>query len=144
MAVQKHIRNVVLCLVAVCLAGLTGCGGSGRETVPVRGTVTWDGQPLADAAVMFSGPEGGSPVTARTDANGIFTVQAVVGSNAVAVAKVDGSGPAGTGEDGMMPASGAVTAKSVLPPKYADLRNSGLTVEVAPGMGEVNLELVSQ
>jgi hypothetical protein len=93
---------------------------------------------------MFSGPEGGSPVTARIDANGLFTVQAIVGPNAVAVAKVDSSGQAGTGEEGMMPASGAVTAKSVLPPKYADLSNSGLTVEVAPGMGEVQLDLLSK
>jgi hypothetical protein len=42
-----------------------------------------------------------------------------------------------------MPASGAVSSKSVLPPKYADLRNSELTVEVARGMGEVQIELQS-
>jgi hypothetical protein len=142
MAGRKRFRIVALCLVAAGLAGLTGCGG-GRETVAVQGTVTLDGQPVADAAVMFSGPAGGSPVTARTDANGRFTVQAVVGSNAVAVAKVDSSGQAGAGEDGMMPASGAVSSKSVLPPKYADLRTSELTVEVARDMGEVQIELQS-
>jgi hypothetical protein len=43
-----------------------------------------------------------------------------------------------------MPASGAVTAQSILPSKYSNFQTSGLNVEVASGMDDVKLELVSQ
>jgi len=138
---RRMLDGAVVC----CLAGLAGCGSSGRETVEVKGTITLDGQPLADAAVMFSGPEGGSPATGRTDAQGRFTIQAVPGSNSAAVSKTQTSGNAAVGEDGLMPAIGAVAAPvSLVPKKYADFQTSGLTVDVAGGMAAVELELSSE
>jgi hypothetical protein len=38
---------------------------------------------------------------------------------------------------------GKVEVKSLIPAKYADFRNSGLTVDVAKGMDTVRLELAS-
>jgi len=137
-------RRMLYAAVLCCLAGLAGCGSSGRETIEVQGTVTLDGQALADAAVMFSGPEGASPATARTDAQGRFTIQAVPGSNSAAVSKTQTPGNAAVGEDGLMPATGAVAAPvSLVPKRYADFRTSGLTVEVAGGMAAVELKLSS-
>ncbi len=130
--------------VFVTLAAWAGCGPGGRETIEVKGVVTLDGQPVADASVMFSGPEGGSPVTTKTDASGNFTVRAVPGLNNVAVSKSETSGGAPAQEDGTMPADGGkVEVKSLIPPKYADFRNSGLTADVAKGMDTVRLELAS-
>ncbi len=142
---EQRFMRCVLCFVVFCsLTGLSGCGGGGRETVEVTGTVTLDGQPVAEAAVMFSGPEGGSPATTQTDAAGHFTVRAVPGSNGVAVSKLQTSGSAAAGEDGLMPATGApVVPQSLVPTKYSDFRTSGLLVEVASGMAEVKLELSS-
>jgi len=138
------VRSAGKLTVFVMLAALAGCGPEGRETIKVTGVVTLDGQPVADAGVMFSGPEGGSPVTTKTDASGGFTVQAVPGLNNVAVSKTETSGGAPAQEDGTMPTDGGkVEVKSLIPAKYADFRNSGLTVDVAKGMDTVRLELAS-
>ncbi|MCA9050851.1 MAG: carboxypeptidase regulatory-like domain-containing protein, partial [Planctomycetaceae bacterium] len=57
------------------LAGCSGGGDANRQpTFPVTGTVTLGGGPLAGAAVTFS-PKDGQPVaTARTDANGKYSL----------------------------------------------------------------------
>jgi hypothetical protein len=140
---------IVLILAWTALAvvvPLVGCGGSGRpNTVTVTGQVLLDGQPLPGTAVMFTGPEGGAPVTAVTDANGNFKLDAVIGLNKVAVAKTEGGG--GAGEAELAPAEEATTpppVRSVLPAKYANPATSGISVEVKPGMGPVRIELKSQ
>ncbi len=144
MPAQNRLWYALYFVILGSMTGLSGCGGGGRETVEVTGIITLDGQPVADAAVMFSGPEGGSPTTARTDAMGHFTLQAVAGSNGVAVSKLQATGTAVVGEDGLMPSSGApAVSESVLPKKYADFRTSGLVVDVAKGMAEVKLDLSS-
>jgi hypothetical protein len=52
-----QIRSVAVSVCVVLLVALAGCPGpSSRpevELVPVDGTVTMDGQPLAGASVMF-------------------------------------------------------------------------------------------
>jgi len=139
------IRTAWTLAVLATLAAWVGCGSGGRETIEVQGVVTLDGQPLADAGVMFSGPEGGSTVATRTDASGAFTVRAVPGSSQVAVSKTETSGGAPPQDDGTMPADGGkVQVKALVPAKYADFRTSGLTVDVASGMEPVRLELTSK
>jgi hypothetical protein len=60
---------------AVCLAlfALGGCGRKAGDPVPVEGTVTQDGEPVADATVIFVSEDGkGQRATGRTAANGTF------------------------------------------------------------------------
>ena len=61
---------------SACLIGLAGCGKSNVDLVPVDGTVTLDGQPVADAGVMFvpKKAEHGLPAAGSTDANGHFAL----------------------------------------------------------------------
>lgn len=62
-------------LIGVIAAGLAGCGGaSGPPLANVAGTVTRDGQPVADADVMFM-PEHGVPSSGKTDSAGHFTLK---------------------------------------------------------------------
>ena len=56
---------------ACLLLVITGCGASGPEIASVEGKVTMDGQPLANAAVVFV-PENGRPAGARTNAQGEY------------------------------------------------------------------------
>ncbi|HIK91272.1 MAG TPA: carboxypeptidase regulatory-like domain-containing protein [Planctomycetes bacterium] len=56
---------------ACLLLVITGCGASGPEIASVEGKVTMDGQPLANAAVVFV-PENGRPSGARTNAQGEY------------------------------------------------------------------------
>ncbi len=52
---------------------VSGCGDRG-DLSQVTGTVTLDGQPLADALVVFTPLTGGRPAAARTDASGSYTL----------------------------------------------------------------------
>jgi len=54
------------------LIALIGCGRSDLGTV--SGTVTLDGEPLADAMVIFTPMTGGRPAAGRTDAQGKYEV----------------------------------------------------------------------
>ncbi len=88
----------LLC-VAFALATLTGCGGQ-LTTAPVSGTITLNGEPLADASVTFTPAATGIEAPAsngRTDAGGNFTLEvtatgdrgAVLGKHVVTVARIE-------------------------------------------------------
>jgi hypothetical protein len=67
----------LLLLFFVALVGSGGAAGCGAKKPPlgrVTGKVTLAGQPLADALVMFSPVEGGSPSAGRTAADGTYTL----------------------------------------------------------------------
>lgn len=65
----RNLVGIALSLAVVIL--VSGCG-RGPKLVPVSGTVTMDGQPLADAMVTFTYTEHPRPAAGRTDANGAF------------------------------------------------------------------------
>lgn len=127
---------------------LAGCGKSGPALTTVKGKVLLDDQPLTEAAVMFSGPEGAVPITAMTDAQGQFTLQAPLGVSQVTVAKSAGgnSAPVNDPNAALMPASGAAPAapKSLVPEKYSNPKKSDLKVDVQKGMTDVTLNLSSK
>ena len=56
------------------LLAFTGCGQSGPELAPVSGRVTLDGNPVADADVMFQPEEKRSPSVGRTDKDGRYVI----------------------------------------------------------------------
>jgi hypothetical protein len=74
-----------LCVLLVLLPLLAGCGSLGYKTASVSGRVTLNGQPLANAAVVFQpvaakGNEDPGPGSGgKTDADGRYTLT-VVGS----------------------------------------------------------------
>ncbi len=55
------------------LLSVSGCGYRRPATVKTSGRVTLDGEPVAEAALMFVGSTG-RPSSANTDANGEFKV----------------------------------------------------------------------
>ena len=54
-------------LYAMVAIGLTVMVGCGPAYVPVEGTVTYDGEPLSDASVMFQPVGDGPNATGATD-----------------------------------------------------------------------------
>ena len=56
--------------------GLLGCGGASDqpELGTVSGTVTLDGEPVADAKIQFLPTEGGRPSFGTSNAEGVFTL----------------------------------------------------------------------
>ncbi len=76
----KHSAFLLPALVVAC----GGCGG--RPEVPVHGTVTLDGMPLANALVVFHrSDEKGDSAFATTDSNGKYQAYGGSGRSAVPV-----------------------------------------------------------
>jgi hypothetical protein len=94
---------MAISLLSFAVGSLVGCG-SGERYAPVSGVVTLNGEPLADAKLIFEpiGGEGGvgagKPSYGRTDENGRYTVSspiankegAAVGEHRVRIVTVSG------------------------------------------------------
>ena len=142
----RSVRRIVVLAVVMALGavGLAGCGGSTMPKVyPATGTVTWKGEPLADATVSFV-PSVGAPSDGRTDAQGKFTIMtngmpgARAGACKVTVSKFAGAGasmPADPKPEDMIKMyenkkkKGEVE-KGEIPAKYGRPDTSGLSAEV--------------
>lgn len=157
------MQKSAFALVTLLMFGglIAGCGSGGPATVKVRGIVNLDGKPLEGATVGFTPKDGGRPAMGTTDASGQFALTtftpgdgAVIGTHTVTVSKIRSTGqqidastvPAGSNA---MPLSGptspgAIKIEWVVPPKYADPKTSGFTVEVKRGMEPVTLDLKSK
>jgi hypothetical protein len=146
--VSRRVPCGLLAAVLTVLC-LTGCGSSDDVTlVPVSGTITLDGQPLAGATVSFQpvsnqtkpGPGSG----AVTDAEGKYALKtseansragAVVGSHLVRFTGVQDQ--RADDDDTQRP-----PAQDPVPPRY---RDPGLTFDVpAAGTDTANFELTSK
>ena len=105
---------------------LLGCGSNNEG---VTGTITLDGQPLADAEVVFTPEEGGRPASAMTDSAGkydlVYTINEKGAPAGKYIVRIRAS-KTKTGEDGR-----DVNTPEVVPPKYN--QKSELMVEVKDG-----------
>ncbi len=117
-------------LIGAVLAGiLSGCGQS--ETVPVTGTVKLNGQPAANAEVIFT-PTKGRVASGSTDATGRFTLStgrpddgAVPGDHKVTIVEYY--------PPGKPPPMTSGGAPSRFPAQYADTSLTPLTAKVERG-----------
>ncbi len=148
--------KIVQSLALLATSFAVGCGGVASkdqaETVPVAGTVVYEGQPVADAVVTFHG--GPRQAVGRTDERGRFVLRtyeagdgATVGSHVVTVTKYAG-GSADSGDEpvSMEAAMNQPTSpgppENVLPQKYADPAAGTLVLEVtADGENDFEVEL---
>lgn len=141
LAVARRCRLLLTLVVAGC--------GSGRdlpETLPVTGTVLYNGEPLADAEIGFvpSAPDGGAhPARGRTDAQGRFTLKTYFGPTD----DVEGATPGDykvTVQKRDVPADPAELAKhfqlnpqmvpaSLVPSQYESVDTTPLSATVAEG-----------
>ncbi|HQU45560.1 MAG: hypothetical protein B7Z73_09225 [Planctomycetia bacterium 21-64-5] len=84
-----------------------------RGLVPVKGIVTFKGQPLKDALVVMVPATGGKPVQGVTNASGDYEIETLVMPGAYKVS-ITQAGPGNR-----------------VPPKYASASMSGLTINVS-------------
>lgn len=118
----------------VVALALTGCGG-GPKIVPVSGSVTIDGQPLAYGHVQIL-PEGWRPASGRLDGSGRFTLTTTTPNDGCPV----GTHPA------VVLAGESITPETMkwhAPSKYADVKTSGLTVEITGPTTDLKIALKS-
>jgi hypothetical protein len=65
------MKACVFAALGVIGLAVVGCGSG---TIPAGGTITYKGQPVADANVTFTPDGGGKMASGRTDAQGKFTL----------------------------------------------------------------------
>lgn len=131
---------------------ICGCGRSAAvpklQTLPVKGTVTLDGKPLAAADVVFMTFDPPAAFVGTTQDDGTYQLQGPEGREAFLkgsckvtvsrMVKPDGS-PLAPGE---LPAM--VEAVEQLPPKYSRLEATVLAETLTPEGGTFDFKLTSQ
>jgi hypothetical protein len=134
------MRSSVVCIAgAVVLAVVTGCGGP--RPVPIGGTVTYKGKPVANAIVAFNGT-GGAASQGKTDGEGNFSDMACQqGKGAMpgdyTVTIVDVGRPQKEGDT-----SYALPPPPPFPAKYQTIEGSDLKAKVeVSGTNKFTLEL---
>ena len=142
--------GVILALTLVVQA--SGCEAKKRPRLArVTGKVLYNGEPLANATVVFQLADGSAPRRSEgvTEEDGTFSLTtyntddgAIIGSNIVTVTKQGG----GSGQRVMSAADladmhGAPPAEDQLPQKFADPKTSGLKYEVESGTNEFEIPL---
>jgi len=140
------------CLIVLCLmygAAFAGCksGPDLPPTVPVEGILTLDGQPVAEATIIFIADQGVYNATGTTDSEGKFEMSAfqekkgvVVGSYKVEMNKTIVE-PRPGGREG----ESDVNLKLGLPTRYNTFTTSGITINVTDaGQKDVKFELKSK
>jgi len=161
---MKSLNCRLLCLGAILFVGCSG--GPSLDTEYVEGVVTMDGQPVAEATVMFVPvTEGqGASATGMTDANGVYkltaanvggvTAQAgsgtLPGEYYVGVIKSVQETPMSEEEafekgiPYVAPQPGqAPKVTHVVPVKYNDPKQSGLKATVKDGKNDIPITLTS-
>lgn len=137
---------------ALALAGAlvtVGCGTEKverPETVPVSGTIMYNGEPVGSANVIFRHKDGQSSSYGKTDAQGRFQLQtfeandgARPGEYVVSVQKYEITKPELPEEhpDYVPPPP----PKPLVPEKYMDPKTSGLTANVQDAENNFNFDL---
>ncbi len=136
------MRRGTSCLFALVI--IVGCKGDGLNLAPAEGVVTLDGQPVADAGVMFLpvSPKQGPAASGATDQQGRFTMMtnnregAPVGDHRVSINKADPFGveipPEQLENADFIQRRGLKVYKTKhhLPPLYSDVETSNLTATV--------------
>lgn len=145
---EMLFRSIFKAILPALFATLViGCGG-GPKLLPVAGVVTLDGQPIADAGVLFVPVEGGAPASGATDSAGRFRLSTtnrsgvLAGRYRVAVNKQD---IVGGGNVSALPTHAAkdMPVKWIVPQKYSRTETSGLEAAVSPEQCEFTFALTS-
>lgn len=140
-------------IIALLFSIASGCArpGGGPPTVaalPVKGTVTLDGKPLAGADVTFISSESSGMFAGRTGSDGMYQLQALAGREGAL------KGPCKVTISRLVTADGSPVAPDVAPadvaaseqlaPKYSQFDLTTLTATVSPEGGTFDFPLASK
>ena len=136
MPVSGSHRVLRGCVLFVLVSGMSGCGGGDVALAPVRGRVTLDGRPVANAWVKFH-PSKGRGSLARTNNDGNYELEytaerrgALLGEHKVQVGTRESTDALGN----------PIDRPELIPARYNT--NSTLQASIASGENVVDLELI--
>ena len=146
------IRSTQLLLAlfgVLCLVTFVGCPASqsGPTTVPVKGTLTIDGQPAKDVTIMFNPVDPKNPPASGPVVNGAFELRtgregkpgAVVGKYKVSLVAESSTASAGAAYKSAKGAPPKV--EKPFPEKYSSPATSDKEVEVKAGSNDIKIEI---
>ncbi|MDZ7616435.1 MAG: hypothetical protein U1E05_05480 [Patescibacteria group bacterium] len=140
---SKRFSGRAWCPIAMLSVLAAGCGGgSDLPMSPVRGTVTYQGKPLARGEVVFTPVEGttGPQAVGHIQSDSSFQLRtanrpgAVVGKHRVTVHCKEEGTEEQRRDMNFIP-------KSLIPAEYSNVQASSIHVEVRPGGNDVPIEL---
>lgn len=147
-------RRIMLAIVLIA-----GCEAEAERApeppklVPVQGTVTVDGKPLAGAVVVFlpAFSDAGTHSVGETDRDGVYKLATLyqpgagVGDYRVIVSHVvdaDGTVASLAARSGEYVPPEVNHGQELVPPRYSDVSKTELRASVRPGTGSINLDLI--
>jgi len=148
--------QLLILLTFVVISGTSGCGGASDapKLYRVTGVVSYKGQNVPGAKVMFLGDGTKPPAVGITNDEGKYSLSslagtgAVAGRHVVAVVKESEADPAEKINMSMEEAAAAAQKPdkpskpmSLIPAKYSSPQTSGLEFEVTSGTNEFPIEL---
>jgi hypothetical protein len=133
--IVEGIHPGVCCLVVGgCLLLASGCGPKGLDLAPVRGRITLDGKPIANAGVGFISPSAAHPATANTDSDGNYRLRTLAANDGAVVD--DYVVTVVLSEDpnyGTSRAYDPHMIRWIVPERYSNATTSGLRAKVTHG-----------
>jgi hypothetical protein len=130
----------LMLLTALCLAPCWGCGAAGgtpTELIPVKGKMTYKGQPLAKGVVEFEARDYGRSASGDLQPDGTFVLTTFKDGDGVVPGRhrvfVTGTGLPGK--------TANKKSRELVPVKYTQPNTSGLTAEVDRDHTEFAFEL---
>ena len=137
MPVSGSHRMLRGCVLFVVACGMSGCGGGDVSLAPVRGRVTLDGRPVANAWVKFHPSKKGRGSLARTNSDGLYELEytaerrgALLGDHKVEVGTRESTDALGN----------PIDRPELIPARYNT--DSTLQASIASGENVVDLELL--
>ncbi len=143
MRLPRTTQVLPACAVAL-LALLAGCGPK-EQLSPVTGRVTYAGQPVANASIVFQQSETGIHVAAELDDQGEYRVVTAQGAGlptgnytiAIVPKSFEEAGPV----DPRLSAPGNAPARYDIPEHFRSARSSGLQFQVTEGANRFDIDL---
>ena len=80
---KNNIPALACTLMAICCSFIIGCGGSSVGTVPVEGTIQYQGEPVVGIEAIFTPEVGSRPSTGSTDEQGHFVLNYSISESGV-------------------------------------------------------------
>jgi hypothetical protein len=133
-----RIRNAAF-LGGLLLASLLLAGCDGDNRVVVKGTVQFDGKPIADGSINFVPNDGKSQTAGGAIKEGKYSVRVPVGPMKITISEPKVVGKKKLYDTPDSPER-PIMAES-LPAKYADRDKTELEYEVKPGLNEKDWDL---
>jgi len=130
---RRRLSGPLLCLLCICPLAFSSCKPS-TPMGTVKGTVTLDDKPYADAAVVFLSPTSGQASSADLQAGGMFQLPAPLPTDTYIVFL---SPKVGNPTDEPKP----VSIDASVPDKYWNEASSDIKIEVKEGENNVQVQL---